>query len=284
LPDGRTLQARREGDSAARPLVYHVGTPHGITPEPEVVAAATTRGLQLITIARPGYQGSSEQLGRSVADAAEDTLAIMEALGQKEFLTLGWSGGGPHALACAALLDGCLAATAIASIAPPDAEGLPLLAGMGAENVEEFGVAMQGSEPLTAWLRDAAERFASVSGDQLFAEFGTLLPPADRAALSGERANFIAASFAEALAAGVAGWRDDDLAFLQPWGFDLGAIVKPVAVWQGSEDLMSPPAHGAWLSQAIPGCRAHLLDGEGHLSVGLDRLGEIVDELVAMAE
>jgi pimeloyl-ACP methyl ester carboxylesterase len=252
-------------------------------PEPEMVAAVTARGLQLITLARPGYPGSTEHPGRTVANAAADTLAVVEALGHKDFLTLGWSGGGPHALACAALLEGCLAATAVASIAPPDAEGLQLLAGMGADNVEEFSVAMQGSVTLDRWLRAAAKRFAGLTGDDLFAEFSSLLPPADRAALTGERANFIAASFVEALAAGVAGWRDDDLAFVRPWGFDVGAITRPVAVWQGSDDLMSPAAHGAWLAGAIPGCHAHLLDGEGHLSVGLDRLGEIVDELVAMA-
>jgi pimeloyl-ACP methyl ester carboxylesterase len=83
-----------------------------------------------------------------------------------------------------------------------------------------------------------------------------------------------------ALSAGVAGWRDDDLAFVKPWGFDLEEIVVPVSIWQGAHDRMVPFAHGEWLAAHVPGARAHLHDDEGHLSL-IQQLPRILDDLVS---
>ena len=77
------------------------------------------------------------------------------------------------------------------------------------------------------------------------------------------------------------GWLDDDLAFVQPWGFDLAALSVPTFVWQGSDDLMVPFRHGQWLAGQIPGVTAHLERGEGHLSIAVGSLGRMLDELAA---
>lgn len=282
--DGRVLEVLVAGDPAAMPFVFQNGTPTAAALFAPMVAAAAERGLRTITYSRPGYAGSSEQPGRSVAAAAADVAAVLDALGDGRFVTVGWSGGGPHALACAALLGGrCAAAATIASIAPYAAEGLEWMAGMGDENIEEFSLTLQGAPALTPWLERYAADLASVSGDGVAAALGSLVTDVDRAALTGEFADFMAGVFHRAVSTGIAGWRDDDLAFARPWGFDLAAISVPVSVWQGGEDRMVPYAHGAWLAAHVAGARVHLHPEHGHLSLGVAAIGDILDDLVGMA-
>jgi pimeloyl-ACP methyl ester carboxylesterase len=218
-------------------------------------------------------------------DAAADVAAVLDALGSDSFVTLGWSGGGPHALACAARLPGrCLAAATMAGVAPYSADGLDWLAGMGPENIEEFGAAVAGEPALNAYLAIAAEGLAQISGAEVAAELGGLVDDADRAAITGEFADYLAASFRAALRGGVAGWRDDDIAFVSDWGFSVSAgFAVPVAVWQGDQDRMVPAAHGEWLASHVPGVRAHVLRGEGHLTLAAQLFGSILDDLVDLA-
>ena len=228
--------------------------------------------------------GSTAQPGRSVADVADDTAAVLDAVGADAFVTIGWSGGGPHALACGALLpERCQAAATLAGVAPYGADGLDWFAGMSEENVEEFSAAFDGEEPLTRFLEAQASVLRNVSASDVADALGGLVSAVDKAALTGEFAAFIAAVFRRALSTGVAGWRDDDLAFARDWGFALASIARPVAVWQGAQDRMVPFAHGRWLSENVPGAVAHLYPDEGHLSLALTRLDEIVADLVALA-
>ena len=108
----------------------------------------------------------------------------------------------------------------------------------------------------------------------------TLLPPVDVAVITDEFGDDLAANLAAAVGTGVDGWLDDDLAFVQPWGFALGKIEMPTFLWQGSADLMVPFAHGQWLADHIPGVTAHLEPGEGHLSIAIGALDRMLDELV----
>src|SRR5919204_1403346 len=138
LSEGRSLEVSVSGPEKATPLIVHHGTPSDRTQYRPFAEAAAARGLRLISYSRPGYGGSSRQPGRAIADCAADTLAIVEQLGARRFYTAGWSGGGPHALACAAMLsDRVLACATIASVGPFGATGLDFLAGMGQENHEE---------------------------------------------------------------------------------------------------------------------------------------------------
>ena len=205
-----------------------------------MAAWSAERGWRLVGYSRPGYGESSRQPGRTVADAAADVATILDALGHDRFVVLGWSGGGPHALACAALLpDRCAAAATLAGVAPYDGEGLDWTAGMGAENVEEFMLAVTHPEQLWDVIEPQAPDLANLTGAQVAEMLSGLTDEVDRAALTGEFAEVLAANFRRAVVNGVGGWHDDDLAFARPWGFDLTAITVPVSVWQGAHDLMS---------------------------------------------
>lgn len=283
-PDGRDLEVLVAGPPDALALVHHPGTPAGPVVDERVAAAAAANDLRLVMYARPGYGASTPQPGRTVGSAATDTATVLDHLGAGQFVTMGHSGGGPHALACAALLpDRCLAAASVAGVAPWDAEGLDVLAGMGPENVEEFSLAARGSASLTPFLTPEADQLRSVDGAGVVAALGGLLPDVDKRALTGEYGDHVAASFHRAVEAGIAGWHDDDLAFVAAWGFDLADIRVPTAVWQGAQDLMVPFAHGQWLAAHLPGATVHLLDDHGHLSLTHDLVGAIVTDLAATA-
>ncbi len=287
--DGRDLEVLRDGPPVGRPFVYHSGTPSGAVEFPALSDAVAERGWQLVTWSRPGYGTSTPYAGRSVADVTTDTAAVLDHLGLHRFVTLGWSGGGPHALACAAMMaERCDAATTLAGVAPYPAEGLDWLEGMGTENVAEFALtldALDGDPDATAALRSSIEKdatdLADLTGEQVAESLGGLIDEVDRAALTGEFADMLAASFRRAVFSGIEGWYDDDMAFARPWGFDLADIAVPVSVWQGAHDRMVPYGHGVWLAAHIPGSRAHLLDDEGHASlVGqLPRILEDLDDL-----
>jgi pimeloyl-ACP methyl ester carboxylesterase len=280
LPDGRRLDVRVSGPPDGLPFVFHHGTPGSATPFRAIERAAHERGLRLVTTSRPGYGDSSRQAGRSIVDVVTDTKAVLATIGAERCVVAGWSGGGPHALACAARLDEAAAVLSIASIAPYEASGLDWMAGMGEENVTEFGVAVQGEGRLRPYLEPGREHVMEVTPAGIVASFGSLLPEVDKAVLTDDFGEDMAANFREAVRIGVDGWLDDDLAFVKPWGFDLSEISIPTMIWQGSADLMVPFAHGQWLSSQLPHASVHLEAGEGHLSIGLGALDRMLDELV----
>jgi pimeloyl-ACP methyl ester carboxylesterase len=171
-------------------------------------------------------------------------------------------------LACAALLpDRCAAAATLAGVGPFGADNLDFLAGLGPENIAEFGAAMDGEEALRRWLQENAEPFRTVTGEALAEAFGGLVPEVDKDVLVGGYANLLASVFRRSLEHGFDGWIDDDLAFTQPWGFSVGDIRVPVTVWQGELDLMVPFAHGRWLLSNIPGAQGRMVAGHGHISL-----------------
>jgi pimeloyl-ACP methyl ester carboxylesterase len=282
--DGRELEVLQSGPADGLPFVLHLGTPSAAADIPQVIQPARERGLRTVLYSRPGYAGSTPAAGRSVADVTADTRTVLDALGLDRFVTLGWSGGGLHALACAALLpERCRAASTLAGVAPYEAEGLDWPAGMAEENIAEFAAARAGEQQLTAFLQAAAAELAAVTGAQVAAALGGLVSQVDKAALTGKFADALAETFRRAVSTGIGGWRDDDLAFVRPWGFTLSEITVPVSVWQGRQDRMVPYTHGRWLAGRIPGARAHLYDDEGHLSL-INKLGWILDDLLDLAK
>ncbi len=284
-PDGRSLEVLTGGDPDGFPLLYHSGTPTAAVHDPQVFDAAAGQGLRLVTYSRPGYGASSPWHERAmIADDAQDSAVVLHHFGIEEFLTLGWSGGGPRALACAALLSaGCRAATTLAGVAPIDADGLEFTAGMGPENVEDFAAAREGVEAYEAYLERELPGLFSAAPEDLVEAMGGLLTPVDAAYLTDEAGIQLSRSFGHAGAQGVRGARDDGLALVAPWGFDVSAIHVPVAVWQGRQDAMVPYAHGVWLAANIPSARPHLFDDEGHLSLAA-RLPEMFAELRQLAD
>jgi pimeloyl-ACP methyl ester carboxylesterase len=285
LADGRTLAALVAGPASGRTLLFHTGTPSGLVDAAPLFDIAAAHGFRCVMYARPGYGSSSPRHGRLVADAADDVASVLDVVGADRFVTAGWSGGGPHALATAALLgDRCAAAASIAGVAPYEATGLDWFAGMAQENVAEFGAAASSEDALTALLAKELTERPDIAATEIADALGGLVTAADHAALTGWFADYLAESMPAALTTGIAGWRDDDLAFVRGWGFSLDQIAMPLAVWHGDQDAMVPFAHGEWLARHIPGARAHLLPGEGHLTLVSARFDEILRDLAEMSD
>jgi pimeloyl-ACP methyl ester carboxylesterase len=283
-PDGRAIEILSMPPQAGWTLVYQGGTPAAPVPFGLLEGAAAAREMRLVQYARPGYGGSERLAGRRVADAAGDVAVILDTLGVERCLTLGWSGGGPHALACAALLpERVAAAGTIASPAPYGLEDLDFFAGMSADNVEELGAAIAGPERLRTFLEALAPAFGSVTAEQVASGLGDLASEEDRKALTGEFAEHVAQAFRRALSSGIWGWYDDDLELVEDWGFDLASIRVPVTVWQGEHDRMVPFAHGRWLVDHVPGVRSRLLPDHGHMSLVAGSLDRILDDLLDRA-
>ena len=287
--DGRRLEVmvadRREG----LPLLFHNGLPSAVVPYQPFDDAAEANGMYVVTYSRPGYGASTpwpEEREPQIADDVADTRVILDSLGIDEFVTLGWSGGGPRALATAALLpERCLAAASLAGVAPVGEGGMSREAwvvDMGPENVRDLDAAVAGREVLRPIMAREAEEFEAVTRDDIVAAFGQLVTEVDAAALTGEFAEYIAADFRRSVERGMAGIFEDTMMIARPWGFDLRSIDLPVAIWQGRHDAMVPFGHGQWLSQNVPGAHARLFDDEGHLTL-VRKLPEILGDLRRLA-
>jgi pimeloyl-ACP methyl ester carboxylesterase len=280
--DGRVLEVVLAGPPDGLPLFTHHGTPGAAEMFDPLVEVGAERGVRHIAYSRPGYGGSARQPGRSVVSCIPDVVAVADALGYERFYSLGSSGGGPHSIACAALLpDRVIAAASIASPAPVNAEGLDWTAGMGEENVLELAACRGGDEEFRAYLEGQAEAMVGASADEIVTALGDLVSDVDRRALSGALGEFIVRETGHALSGGVWGWFDDDRAILGDWGFDPREVSAPLSVWHGEQDRFVPIAHGEWLAEHVR-ADAHLRPDDGHLSLSLGSYGEILDTLLAL--
>ena len=279
------LEVEVAGPDDGEALIFHMGTPSAASMYAPLVELGAERGIRHVVYLRPGYAGSDRCEGRAVADCAADVAAVADALGVERFYTAGRSGGGPHALACAALLPGrVIAAATIAGCAPPNAEGLDWLAGMGQENLDEVAAAEAGEAELLAFIEPFRTKLISADPEEMHAELGDLLSDVDRSVMTGEFAQYEAESTRAGLEHGAWGWFDDDMELLRDWGFALEDISCPVTIWQGAQDRMVPLAHGEWLAAHVPGARARLLPDHGHLSLALGHYGELLDDLIARGQ
>jgi pimeloyl-ACP methyl ester carboxylesterase len=233
------------------PLIWLHGSPHsGVLYEP-LLSIAAERGLRLLTVARPGYGGSEPVPGRTVADAARDVLDVADALGLERFLLTGASGGGPHALAAAALAP--VRALGVAVVASP----APF------EDTATWWDGMAADGGLRAATRGRAARLA-------FAEHDEFEPSSfvdtDYAALDGDWAPLGHDAGVVSAAFGPVGQVDDDVAFVTPWDAELARIAAPVVLIQGRRDRVIPPAHAALIAAAVPHADVRMIDGAGHVA------------------
>lgn len=276
LPDGRDIEVVEAGNVNSPAIIVHNGTPSAAGLIKEHAEDAVERCLRIISYGRPGYGASTRQPGRSVASAAQDTADLADALGIERFATWGISGGGPHALACAALLqDRVVAAACLAGVAPFDAKGLDFMAGMGEDNVQEFSAAIEGEASLTNYLEPQVSPMLEATPQDMAEYMSTLLSGPDQAAFTGAFGEQLAENMQDALRNGIYGWLDDDLAFAKPWGFSPLEIQIPLQIWQGVHDLMVPFSHGKWLAKHIPQADIHLSEEDGHLTLYVRRVPEV---------
>jgi len=272
MPDGRIVAAAEWGDPQGVPLFALHGTPGGrisFWQDPTIYAR---HGLRRITLDRPGYGESTRQPGRIVADAVPDIAAIADQLGIGSFAVTGGSGGGPHALACAALLpDRVLRCLADVSIAPYPAEGLDWFAGQTRGNVDEFQAAQRGEADIRQLTEAewAGLRARLDAGDSNFLGDNYEMSEADQAQML-KHLGRMAINLRAALAGGVDGWVDDDIAFTKPWGFDVGDITGTIMLSYGRVDTLVPAAHGDWLAAHIPGVTTRVLEEAGHMGDDAD--------------
>src|SRR5918994_867454 len=252
LGDGRTLHAYDTGahDANGRLAVFsHHGSPNiGAPPEP-LFSVADRLGIRWVSYDRPGYGGSTPRPDRDVASTAADASAVVDALGIDRFAVMGHSGGGSHALACAALLpERVLGVVSVSGMAP-----------FGAEGFEGFGPG--GAAQLRAAAgRAVLEKHLAETDDE--ADF----TPEDEAALAGEW-SWLIDVVRPALAGGMGGFIDDDLAGVGAWGFDPADVVAPALFQHGGRDRVVPTAHGEWLARHCPSAELRLYPQDGHISV-----------------
>lgn len=254
LTDGRLVRVYDTGGqdaSDALTVLWHHGSPQTGAPLEPLLSAAAARGIRLLSYGRPSYGGSSPHPGRNVASAAADVAQIVDALGVARFSVMGASGGGPHALACAALLpDRVMGVVCLASLAP-FTETFDWYAGMVSD----------GGLRAAAAGREARERYAASD------EFDeSSFTPADWAALKGAWVT-LGADAGQADAAGPDGLIDDDLAFVAPWGFEVTQIDTPVLLVQGGQDRVVPTTHADWLTRNCQSSELWLRPRDGHISI-----------------
>ncbi|NES16825.1 MULTISPECIES: alpha/beta fold hydrolase [Micromonospora] len=254
LDDGRVLHVYDTGGADRLAVFWQHGTPNIGAPPAPLFAAADRLGLRWVSHDRPGYGGSTPVPGRRIASAAADVAAIADALGIARFAVMGHSGGGPHALACGALLpERVVAVVSGAGLAPYDAEGLDWFAGMVPSGVASLHAAAAG--------RAAKEAYES-SG----AEYDPGFTPADLAELHGAWSWFDSV-VGPAIQAGPGGLIDDDLAYVAPWGFRPDQVTPPVLLLHGERDGIVPATHGAWLAGRCPAAELRRYPEDGHISV-----------------
>jgi pimeloyl-ACP methyl ester carboxylesterase len=267
LDDGRTLRVYDTGaDRAAMALVWHHGSPQTGAPLEPLLSAAGARGIRLLSYGRPSYGGSTPRPGRDVASAAADVEQMANALGVGRFAVLGASGGGPHALACAALLPDRVTGTVCLAGIAPLTDDFDWFGGMAADR--GLRAAIEG--------REARARFAA--SDEFDPESFT---PADWAALAGGWSS-LGADVGLANDAGPDGLIDDDVAAVSPWGFNVTEISTPVLLVQGGQDRVIPPAHAEWMLHRLRRSELWLRPNDGHISI-LDACPVAMDWLLANA-
>ncbi|WP_159448398.1 alpha/beta fold hydrolase [Demequina sp. NBRC 110052] len=253
-------------DDARVTVLWHHGTPNTGEPPRALVDLAASHGVRIVSFDRPGYRESEDAGPRSVSDGARLARAVLDEAGAGRVVALGYSGGGPYALASAAAMPVRVERVALfASLAPfrvdpadPRGLGLRWWRGMHGPGLGEVIAALRGGPALRRHLREP-----------------DVDPPMfidrDIAALDGRWHDFRGTA-SRAVETGVEGVLADDLSFISPWGVPVSRVTQPCLVVHGASDLVVPERHARWLSHALPDASLTVRDGDGHLSVldGLD--------------
>jgi pimeloyl-ACP methyl ester carboxylesterase len=275
LKDGRKLEYLTNGVDSDKAILFLHGTPGSALAWnsylPEV------KGVRAISTSRAGYGLSDRHKGRSVADDLNDQQQILDHFGIKSFVSVGWSGGGPHSLNMTRDAR-CKAAFTLAGVGEWGNADLDFLADMGPENHEEFGEALKGEAAIEEWMKANALVYNTIKGSELIAAYGGLIGEADKRALTPEVAEVMATGLRHSNSVSFYGWLDDDLAFVRDFGFDITKIDKPVVLYQGDDDFMVPHAHGYWLEKKIPTAKLNFVPGHGHISLIFEYRNQIIKE------
>ena len=279
LRDGRAFDFIANDVESELAILFHHGTPGECTLWAPWFTGITQ--VRAIAASRPGYGLSDRRKGRSVASDLDDQSELLNQLGVRKFVSIGWSGGGPHAINMARD-PRCVGVITLAGVGEWGHGDLDFLDGMGPENHEEFGAALAGEQEIEEWMEKNAPGFSRVTGEELISAFGGLIGDIDKKALTPLVADHYAKSYQRALAKSYYGWLDDDLAFVKKFGFDFTLIDKPILVWQGDDDFMVPKAHSQWLAKHLPTAQLNFVPGHGHISLAEEYRGEIIRQAMSL--
>lgn len=264
---GRVLTVEDTGPETGYPVLVHNGggSRHLF---PAAVRSAHLNGFRLISYDRPGYGGSTPMPGRKIADCAADVGAILAELGLHKVAAWGFSGGGPYALATAALLPGAVSGVCVfAPLGPYGADGLDFLDGMDESYHEEVRVFFADRQAAREKFRsEAAEMFGRLSVPQGWLRLWGAMAHQDEAH-GQEMADYLARSMRDGWTNGDSGWWDDWSAFLSPWGFDLADVGAPVILWHGLADTRCPPAHSRWFASQVRNIVTYFPEHDDHTNI-----------------
>ena len=269
LSDGRDLEYARNAVVSSSAVVFHQGTLADLTVWESWLAELETRGVGAVAFNRSGYANSSPKPGRRTLDVGRDVAELADVLGLTDFVSVGWSGGGSHALATG-LDPRCRGVVTLAGIAPYGQDDLDFYEGLKSDDVAEYRAALRSVDELIELMNRPGH-------GQEWCE------PDARALASPEMAELLAAS-ATCTSFGLECLSDDYSAYLSPWGFDVADLTVPVEVFQGDLDENVPIGHARWLVGHIPAARLHLYPGEGHLSLVARHREDIVRCALSLLE
>jgi pimeloyl-ACP methyl ester carboxylesterase len=279
LHDGRTLGYAEYGDPKGKPLFYCHGFPASRYEGELTATAAIKKGLRVIAADRPGFGISDDKPGRTLPGWADDVNELADALGIGRFAILGVSGGGPYALACARAIPQRLSAVGIVcSLGPLACTGL--LTGMRWPARLFFGLSRRSPGLLRLVLNNLLGAVLRHQPSATLSLLTTAAPEADRRALAHpDVKRILTASMKEAFRVGVQGANAELELYSRPWGFAPEEISETVHLWHGTADATVPPSHGRYLAAALPHCLASFVAGEGHFSLPLGYMEEILGTL-----
>lgn len=281
MKDGREIEILDNAQPSSKAIVFHHGTPSHASTWMPWFNECCALGIRAISYSRAGYGTSDRNFGRRVVDVNIDIEKILDEKSVTDFVSIGWSGGGPHAIANALEYRnrGVITLASVGKYGEPD---LNFLEGMGQENHDEFGAALAGEIELQEWMNLNGPGMKDVTGEAVIQALGGLIGEADKKVLTGDFAEEFASVTRNSLAVSFDGWIDDDLAFIKDWGFDLAKIKVPVKLWQGDQDLMVPYSHSQWLASKIPTSQLSSVQGHGHLSLIAAYKKEILAQAVEL--
>jgi pimeloyl-ACP methyl ester carboxylesterase len=279
LSDGRVLEYIDNGVLSKSALILHHGTPTSMTVWNTWLAAAAEKGIRAIAFTRPGYAGSDRKVDHRIIDSNDDLNEILNQLEVEKFVSVGWSGGGPYALA-SGLLNRCTGVQLIASVSPYDAEDFDWFQDQTAEMIEETKVSAKSLEDCLAFKEGYYTDLRDMTAEQLLVEYEKRSSFKTFETAYREFSKDLCFSMHDALRDGALGYAEDEFAFLRNWGFETKEVTVPVVIWQGLDDQSVSPHMAKWLNANIQNPTLELLEGQHHGSIMVENREEILNAAI----